>query len=194
VSNSDAPNNAPGVLDSEWTAVLTGSYTSDGTTAQIVIAAADVESAVTDAGFAPVAGSFSTYVWNVDVVDPTIRDADFTGDVTINAITVSWTNNVDSSLTGGYIDPSTGMDVPHWTWCTAATMLGMGETCESVTGIVGINTWAWIDAMGMNQQKDTFSPWGEVVFSEVPEPKPVLLMGLGLGGLAILSQRRRRVL
>ena len=49
-------------------------------------------------------------------------------------------------------------------------------------------------AMGMNKQADTFSPWGEVVFSEVPEPKPVLLMGLGLGGLAVLSQRRRRVL
>jgi hypothetical protein len=189
-SDADAPTNTPGVLDTEWSGRLAATYTSDGTTATVTVDGADFEPVVTAIGYAPQAGTFSDYVFQIDVATGDFTGA-FTGTVTLDGRDVDWDNDVDSTLTVGY--RSNSMTVPdtnvsYWQYCE------MGMSCVLVAGPVGTNVWSMLDDLGVMQVVTTFSPFGESALGEIPEPETFVLMGGGLIGLAMFSRRRSRAL
>jgi len=187
-SDADAPTNTPGVLDTEWSGRLTATYTSDGTTATVTVDGADFEPVVTAAGYAPQAGTFSDYVFQIDVATGDFTGA-FTGTVTLDGRDVDWDNDIDSTLTAGYDSMSKtvgGTNVDYWKYCTG------GMNCVTVAGPVGTNIWSMLDDMGMTKVVTAFSSFGETAFGEIPEPETAVLMGTGLVGLALFSRRRSR--
>ena len=188
-SDADAPTNTPGVLDTEWSGRLTATYTSDGTTATVTVDGADFEPVVTAAGYAPQAGTFSDYVFQIDVATGDFTGA-FTGTVTLDGCDVDWDNDIDSTLTAGYDSMAKtvmGTNVDYWDYCTG------GMNCVTVAGPVGTNIWSFLDDMMNLKVVTTFSSFGETAFGEtVPEPETAVLMGTGLVGLALFSRRRSR--
>jgi hypothetical protein len=187
-SDADAPMNTPGVLDTEWSGRIAATYSSDGTTAIVTVDGADFEPVVTAAGFAPQAGTFSDYVFQIDVATGDFTGA-FTGTVTLDGRDVDWDSDIDSTLTAGYDSMvKTVMDtnVNYWKYCE------MGMNCVTVAGPVGTNVWSMLDDFGMTQVVNAFSPFGETAFGEIPEPETFVLMGTGLIGLGLFSRRRVR--
>jgi hypothetical protein len=177
------------VLDSDWSGWITASYVSDGTTATVTVSGADFEPVVTATGYAPQAGTFSDYVFQIDVATGDFTGS-FTGTVTLDGRDVDWDNSVDSTLIGGYQTPSKTVNqtnVEYWKWCGAP-----GAGCVAVAGAVGTNNWTLLNDKGKWKTVNTFSPYGDMVMGEIPEPETFVMMGTGLVGLAVFARKRRR--
>ena len=139
-------------------------------------------------GYVPQAGTFSDYVFQIDVATGDFTGA-FTGTVTLDGRDVDWDNDIDSALTAGYrtnVMTVPDTNVSYWQYCS------MGASCVFVAGPVGTNVWSMLDDLGVMQVVTTFSPFGESAFGEIPEPETFVLMGSGLIGLAMFSRRRSR--
>lgn len=188
-SPADAPSNTPGILDSDWSGSITASYISDGTTATITVSGADFEPVVAAMGYVPQAGTFSDYVFQIDVATGEFTGS-FTGTVTLDSRDVDWDSSVDSTGIGGYQTPFKTVkdtNVDYWQWCDAGD-----AGCVIVAGPVGKNSWTLLTDAGKWKTVNTFSPFGAMAMGEIPEPETFVMMGTGLVGLAVFARKRRR--